>query len=651
MIYGGTGYGEKPSCNNATLPPMLYDGLFIDNVFMDDGAAVNSQDIFHNPFIPVDRATGLPMSGFNEKWRAGMVNMIALLRQKLPHGILDGHAMDVGDANITAQFNAISIGFVAPEIVEGLRPFAQGLATYNAWMTLPQRSPRVTMVESAVRFQLGYGYGFDRDLQTLIPRACENSNSVPGAPPPAIGDACGPPPPGSPAGYLPPQTFLLARSEYRYMRFGLGFTLMYDGYYTHELGDSWHGMDWAYDELDFSLGLARGNATPARVLAPPPAPVPPAIPLSQAWFLYVRDPVAANASWALDPAVLPAPGAPASARVDVAGTAAARDGIDLSQVVALQAGGYVLSFWARASRAGTPVHLNARKNGGDWHSLGLDVDIVLGLAWAQFNVTFVGSGDGSQARLSWWMGAALPGTSLWVNSPTLLGEAVPLPVLTREFECGVVVLNGHTAPATVDLGAWALARLRGEQAPLHQVIVDDASSAWRAEAGGAWVEGSFDSGYHGATTPEQEEVRPANGFYHHWARGARVAPGGSSSSFDLGVTAAGLYNVSLWWPAAVPARAGWARAMAATVGGARATLDLTAQGGDVFFPVAGSVALAPGARLLLECPAGGGACVADAVLVESEARYNDGSAAAEVVLQPMDSIVLRKVAGAPAHCA
>ena len=37
-------------------------------------------------------------------------------------------------------------------------------------------------------------------------------------------------------GFLSPETYLFARSEYQYMRFGLGFALMHDGYYTHELG-------------------------------------------------------------------------------------------------------------------------------------------------------------------------------------------------------------------------------------------------------------------------------------------------------------------------------------------------------------------------------------------------------------------------------
>ena len=62
------------------------------------------------------------------------------------------------------------------------------------------------------------------------------------------------------------------------------------------------------------------------------------------------------------------------------------------------------------------------------------------------------------------------------------------------------------------------------------------------------------------------------------------------------------------------------------------------------------VQLEPGDTLEVACPAGGGDCIADAVLVESAARWNDGSVASNVTLQPMDSIVLQKTAGAPAHC-
>jgi hypothetical protein len=669
VVYGGSGYGPNPSCggNASSPPPLIFDGLFVDNVFLDDGAAVNSRDIFGNPFIPVDRATGQPMTDFNGKWKLGMAAELDQFRASMPYAILDGHAMDITDSVVSSLFNAISLGFIAPQAVEGYVSFASALGTYTAWMTQTAHTPRVTMMESAVRLQFGYGYGFNGDLQTLISSNCSNSHSVPGAPMPGIGNACDPPGPERP-GYILPQAFLFARSEYQYMRFGLGLTLLSDGFFAHEIGDSWHGQDFDYDELHFNLGLAVGNATQADVVTPPdPPPLPNPIPLTEDWGLYVRSPDVSNASWALDAAVVPYAGANASARVDIDNTASAMDGIDLSQLVAdfQVGGGYLLSFYAKATRDATPVHLNSRKNGGDWHNFGLDVQLAVSSAWAQYNVTFVSTSDGTQGRLSWFLGSAAPNTSVWVNSPTLVGYSVQPPVLTREFDCGVVVVNGDTEPHTVQVGGaggMQLARLSGQQAPLWQYIVDDANNASFSVGSGQWAVGDFDSGYDAVNAPTSEQVRPANGFYHHFAKGAHAstpAPASSSSSatFALGIPASGAYNVALWWPAAVPARTGWAQAMEVTVategGGApvSVTVDLTTQGGDLFFPVATGVQLGPNSTLTVSCPAGGGTCIADAVLVESVARWNDGSPVSLVTLQGMDAIVLQKTSGAPSSCA
>ena len=73
---------------------------------------------------------------------------------------------------------------------------------------------------------------------------------------------------------------------------------------------------------------------------------------------------------------------------------------------------------------------------------------------------------------------------------------------------------------------------------------------------------------------------------------------------------------------------------------------------QVWYSIAKSVELVPGsATLTVSCPGGGGSCIADAVLVESEARYNDGSAVggAGVALGTMDAIILART-DAPAHC-
>ena len=55
-------------------------------------------------------------------------------------------------------------------------------------------------------------------------------------------------------------TLEFARTYYPYVRFGLVLTLMNDGYFAHEFGDTWHGNDWWYDELDFDLGIPLGPA-------------------------------------------------------------------------------------------------------------------------------------------------------------------------------------------------------------------------------------------------------------------------------------------------------------------------------------------------------------------------------------------------------
>jgi hypothetical protein len=81
-----------------------------------------------------------------------------------------------------------------------------------------------------------------------------------------------------------------------------------------------------------------------------------------------------------------------------------------------------------------------------------------------------------------------------------------------------------------------------------------------------------------------------------------------------------------------------------------ATVDLRTDGGDEWLAVATAVHLGKGAQLQVACPAGGGDCIADAVMVESAARYNDGSAADTVALGPMDAAMLRKTTGAAAHC-
>jgi len=50
-------------------------------------------------------------------------------------------------------------------------------------------------------------------------------------------------------------------TNYKDVRFGFGSTLLEDGYYSYDFGDTDHGQLWWYDEYDVDLGNALGDAT------------------------------------------------------------------------------------------------------------------------------------------------------------------------------------------------------------------------------------------------------------------------------------------------------------------------------------------------------------------------------------------------------
>jgi hypothetical protein len=145
LMYGLVAFGGiegRPFNVTAAEPaPLTYDGLFVDNVFMDDGVGTNSrktvytvsdlrarvvdlnnihisEDIFHNPFFPATRTPGKAddPADFGERWRAGMVRELELFRQKMPHALMDGHiSVDAmrNDANISGTLSVQQLRFPA----------------------------------------------------------------------------------------------------------------------------------------------------------------------------------------------------------------------------------------------------------------------------------------------------------------------------------------------------------------------------------------------------------------------------------------------------------------------------------------------------------------------------------------------------------
>ena len=200
---------------------LMYDGCFFDNFMMTQSWV--TQDIYGRP-VQIDAdGDGKPddKNALDAAWRAGVFQELQEWRRLMPWALTTGHSQGYPYADVAAIFNGQGIGFYTTDVIEGKKGFYDLWDYYNAWCTVTVK-PAITSVESAVPDQIAYGYDY------------------------------------SPQQHMPAATWDFAQNYYPYMRFGLAFTLMNDGYFSHELGDTDHGQDWWYDELDYKLGTPLG---------------------------------------------------------------------------------------------------------------------------------------------------------------------------------------------------------------------------------------------------------------------------------------------------------------------------------------------------------------------------------------------------------
>jgi hypothetical protein len=175
--------------------------------------------------------------------------------------------------------------------------------------------------------------------------------------------------------------------------------------------------------------------------------------------------------------------------------------------------------------------------------------------------------------------------------------------------------------------------LNGAQAPLYEMILDDQDAGFSTT--GTWTNAVYDSGLWKAAGP----------FYHSWAGSLHVRAGADGTArWQLPVLPDDTYTISAWWPAA-PEAANWTtqatfQVVAGGIVVASTNLDQTS-GGDQWHQVA-SVSLSATNSTCVNLTAPSGICVADAIWVRSQARYNNGQAVTTVRLQPMDGIILQR---------
>ncbi len=572
---------------------LMADGCFFDNVMTTQ--SWQQQDIYGNPVQIDANEDGIAdnPATFDAAWKAGVFDEIRRFRQLMPHAIVSGHAMDIYENGIAELFNGISIGFSTADVLEGEESFSSVFTRYLDWLerAVP---PATTMVESSPLDQIAYGYDYE------------------------------------PLQKVPPSTLEFARSYYPWIRFGLAFTLMGDGFFAHEYGDTHHGNDWWYDELDFQLGYPLGPCR--RVDYPGSAGtnliVNPGFEsaIVSPWLMWVNTGCAA----VLTRDVTQAKTGAACARIAISATTGSDWHIDFAQHnrSLVQGVAYRLTFQAKASGP-RPITLCASKGSPDWRNYGLSRQVSLTTNWQEFSVSFEALETVADSRIQFFLGAST-GT-VWIDDVSLTRESPQ--VFRRDFTHGIVLLNGTREPRSVDLEP-GLRRITGSQAPLVEMILDDTGTNFSVT--GSWTNATYDSGEWKATGP----------FYHAWQLKLHERVGSTGEArWMLPIDREDDYTLAAWWPT---------NALPTMVWSSNVTFQIFSNGIPVVattcsqttngdrWNVIGTARLLPGTNNFVRLTSPAGACLADALRLWSAARYNNGQPATNLTLAPLDGIILKR---------
>ncbi|MGN6386821.1 MAG: golvesin C-terminal-like domain-containing protein, partial [Verrucomicrobiota bacterium] len=286
---------------------------------------------------------------------------------------------------------------------------------------------------------------------------------------------------------------------------------------------------------------------------------------------------------------------------------------------------YDLTLWVK-SDAPRAFTVNGQKGTPDWTYYGLGGRIQSSTNWEQKTITFQANATVSDFKLQFLLGEET-GT-IWFDDIEIRKH--PPTVLRRDFSNGTVLLNASKDPVSVAVGS-GYKRLKGSQAPKHQLILDDQHAGFSTT--GAWSLQQYDSGLWKAAGP----------YYHAWEGSLHESSGGSATaSWKLPIEDDDEYVLSAWWPAA-PDAGTWSTNVLYEIlsGGVvivRTNFNQRVDG-DQWHDLP-PVRLNSTNDCYVRVSSDAGGFVADAIQLKSAARYNDGEPVSEVKLQGMDAIIL-----------
>jgi hypothetical protein len=569
--------------------PSLYHGLFFDRIHQSITSILAGIDLDHDG--RVDDAEWV-----DEQYERGIKAFLDQLRQELGDDLI----LVANDAPLVyaSRLNGREYESAIRGVLDQHKSWAEFHYNYEQWMQA-SREPRLTMVMANPPKWMEDKYGREPWLHMR------------GA---VLQEAAG---------------------HYQRMRFGLTSALLEGGLSGFELGTTWHGNAWWYDEYDNAgtghgyLGAPLGEAYLA------------AGPLTTTNLL--QNPRFENNS--LEPWTLTTEGAGRAAlervlvRAPFSSTYAAQVTVSASNSVhdvRLEQAPLVLSahdrlslsFWARASiptwEAQVRLH-DLQEPGTNYAG---PETVRLDTTWQHLAVPLSATASVAEAMLSFDLGGGA-GT-VWIDEVALQRGTLSA-VYRRDFEHGIVLCNPAAAPQTVELGG-EYCRIQGTQAPRTKVIVDDSEQSTSSFIKiGGWAG-------HGENDERYDDCWGAG--YHHALTTQSPADAPSSATWRPDIPHAGLYALSAW---ALPC-AQCTHPVTYTIAHAADTSVVSV---DVLVdePTWISLGTYPlkvgtGNSVTLSNQSFAEWVIADAVKFESVTRYNDGTCSRSIALDPQDGIIL-----------
>ena len=388
------------------------------------------------------------------------------------------------------------------------------------------------------------------------------------------------------------------RRDFPRMRLGLLTALMTDAYYSYDFGTVWYGLPWWYAEYDAPLGKPLGPAK--EVFDVPPVSV-------LDWKAgepadcFVLD----GSSQATPHGIEGFQADPETVWTRLFATDAEVVRLEPGKTYRIEAECEVLEKPTRTFQfdVRTPTGGWEKHDKGILHNAG-----ETGSTW-RIETTVVPD-EFPDYALEWHVSGAgglrLRSLKIWLVSESYW---------MREFEGGVALLNPSPRPITVKLSG-PMRRLKDDEAPRQIVEIDDVPPNFSTE--GAWESLAGEGGYYGPG-------------YH------LAAKPGATAAWTFTAPTSDTYTFF----ACVPTAKNRTDSAAYSLSPGSVSANISQRKGDGGWHKLFEARLRGGRRYTVSLRSGGtGATAADALRIESAARYNDGATVTEVSLAPRDGTIL-----------